>query len=559
MFKNAINIAKVTRDYRRPFSLPLSACLTVLAASCIAVVGVWSHYLFGQSSDATSGHAIGSDDAYISYRYAWNLFNGNGLIFNLGERVEGYSNFLYTVLMAPAFLIAEDFVYPFSVSLNFCLLVGTIFIFVIYASSRIGVVPTVAGALLLGINPWIWANATTGLETMLTMFVVTLGWVGSERHANRYGVGPPYLLVGVSVASILSRVDGFLLPLAISAYLLLRSRKSSALLIFTVVVGTMGIYTIARFTYYGDVIGNTYYAKVSGGLLYRLHSGTTYIFDNLTATGMWLPIMIGIAGYLRKISEPVSTRLNNPRYILKSLSFAGFFGSLWLIYLIYIGGDIYYERFLIPLFPMMIFESLRTLTVLGVRSLIFWATLICITQLIHTQHDGRFDYSTGKYDCWNNLGIFLHKHHPQLTLAVDAAGKVPFFSHLPTIDMLGLNDRHIGKSKPFAGSFWPGHNKFDPDYVLSRQPELIAAWVLPNFDLSYGLTRDKFGSSYELKYLVNATRIDLGIRNIVDVSGIRFEQQQSLHRHGYWYGVLMRKNLSTEGNRGGGGAKQRKI
>ncbi|MEO5618208.1 MAG: hypothetical protein ABIS67_10585, partial [Candidatus Eisenbacteria bacterium] len=38
------------------------------------------------------------DDAYISFRYARNLLRGEGLVFNVGERVEGYTNFLWTVL-----------------------------------------------------------------------------------------------------------------------------------------------------------------------------------------------------------------------------------------------------------------------------------------------------------------------------------------------------------------------------------------------------------------------------------------------------------------------------
>src|SRR5690349_2759603 len=42
------------------------------------------------------------DDAYISFRYAENLANGNGLVYNVGERVEGYTNFLWTVLLAAA-------------------------------------------------------------------------------------------------------------------------------------------------------------------------------------------------------------------------------------------------------------------------------------------------------------------------------------------------------------------------------------------------------------------------------------------------------------------------
>jgi hypothetical protein len=34
------------------------------------------------------------EDAYISFRYARNFVQGHGLVFNPGERVEGYTNFL---------------------------------------------------------------------------------------------------------------------------------------------------------------------------------------------------------------------------------------------------------------------------------------------------------------------------------------------------------------------------------------------------------------------------------------------------------------------------------
>ena len=41
-----------------------------------------------------------TDDAYISFRYARNLALSGQLVFNLGERVEGYTNFLWTVILA---------------------------------------------------------------------------------------------------------------------------------------------------------------------------------------------------------------------------------------------------------------------------------------------------------------------------------------------------------------------------------------------------------------------------------------------------------------------------
>ena len=40
------------------------------------------------------------DDAFISFRYARNLLEGNGLVWNPGERVEGYSNFLWVLELA---------------------------------------------------------------------------------------------------------------------------------------------------------------------------------------------------------------------------------------------------------------------------------------------------------------------------------------------------------------------------------------------------------------------------------------------------------------------------
>ena len=45
-------------------------------------------------------HSFLLDDAFISFRYARNLADGYGLVWNIGERVEGYTNFLWVCLMA---------------------------------------------------------------------------------------------------------------------------------------------------------------------------------------------------------------------------------------------------------------------------------------------------------------------------------------------------------------------------------------------------------------------------------------------------------------------------
>jgi len=55
---------------------------------------------------------------------------------------------------------------------------------------------------------------------------------------------------------------------------------------------------------------------------------------------------------------------------------------------------------------------------------------------------------------------------PQAVLAMDDAGLAPYLAERRTIDMLGLNDRHIAHLR---GAF----GKFDLDYVLGQRPDLV--------------------------------------------------------------------------------------
>ena len=73
---------------RRGAALPSRAHLVLVLILVLALLG---HLHFAN---------VTIDDAFISFRYAENLVHGRGLVFNVGERVEGYSNFLWTVLLA---------------------------------------------------------------------------------------------------------------------------------------------------------------------------------------------------------------------------------------------------------------------------------------------------------------------------------------------------------------------------------------------------------------------------------------------------------------------------
>ena len=67
---------------------------------------------------------------------------------------------------------------------------------------------------------------------------------------------------------------------------------------------------------------------------------------------------------------------------------------------------------------------------------------------------------------------------PDATIAVHAAGQIPYYSNRRTIDLLGLNDAVIARG-PLAGPFYPGHDKWNYDYSITQlKPDLIADnWI----------------------------------------------------------------------------------
>src|SRR5690606_7995023 len=94
----AATVAATLDDLRRGEPLPRAAhlLLGLVAPMVVLLVHLWW------------AHPFTVDDAYISYRYARNFANGLGLVYNLGEPIEGYTNFLWTVILAGAAKVGFD-------------------------------------------------------------------------------------------------------------------------------------------------------------------------------------------------------------------------------------------------------------------------------------------------------------------------------------------------------------------------------------------------------------------------------------------------------------------
>jgi len=130
-----------------------------------------------------------SDDAYITFRYAENLAAGHGLVFNVGERVEGYTNFLWTVLLSGVVASGGD---PIPASLILGVLGYAATLLVVFRVSRAAgppAAPLAVTCVALHADHQVWA--TGGLETSWVAALFSGAAVSWRSRAARGGPSPP--------------------------------------------------------------------------------------------------------------------------------------------------------------------------------------------------------------------------------------------------------------------------------------------------------------------------------------------------------------------------------
>jgi hypothetical protein len=191
------------------------------------------------------------------------------------------------------------------------------------------------------------------------------------------------------------------------------------------------------------------------------------------------------------------------------LRFEILLAPLWIAYWFYIGGDHFWDRFLVILFPLGIFALLSAWGKFSNPRIALYGLVLLAALQVSTPclTDPRFEFGSKPFDGLIGTGKFLGEKYPGKTLAVEALGKMPFFSGLYTQDMLGLADPVIAHLPASSDLYMPGHLKFDPDYTLSRRPDVIALHIYPDRDLAFGLSRAKYElAGYHLEYLVDTGR-----------------------------------------------------
>jgi hypothetical protein len=201
-------------------------------------------------------HARGYDDPYITYRYAVNLADGVGFVYNAGERVLSTTTPLYALLLAVAGLAGLDVLLASNVIGCLSLALGGL------AFWRLGQVwnTPVVGVIGLVLYPTFpFLIFTLGAESALYITLILFGFLACARE--QYGRAAMLLAFAT-----LTRADGALAAAAAGVYVLLvsRHRPWRAILIYGALLAPWFVFA---WFYFGAPLPATLAAKQQQGLM----------------------------------------------------------------------------------------------------------------------------------------------------------------------------------------------------------------------------------------------------------------------------------------------------
>ena len=280
------------------------------------------------------------DDAFITFRYIDHLLQGQGLVFNPGERVEGFTHFLWLILLALLHRLGLDL--PTLGKYLPLLFFAALLALLAWRSWRrrsaawLGL-PIAAWGVALHYDAQTFASS--GLETMPFAFLLLVGLLAVTARKGRYG------LAGVVYAlATLMRPEGALYTAIAGVYVLWRTRSLRPALLFAAGWLLCVVpFLVFRLQYYGELLPNTYYAK---------SAGSSYWSQGWAYTRLYFGIYLVLLACAAAIPATWVLRRRRGRDLDPAL-LAGAQVLMTVLYVARVGGDFMFARFFIPMTPLL--------------------------------------------------------------------------------------------------------------------------------------------------------------------------------------------------------------
>lgn len=426
------------------------------------------------------------DDAYISFRYAFHLTQGNGLVFNPGAPVEGYSNLTW-VLMAAALLKAGI---PLEAGLR-CLALVLLALTPVLVQALLrrfgaGLLLSTGAGLVLALNPAWMSPMLNGLEgplfSALLAAMTWLNWRLSNEASIPVALGSA--LCGLLIAA--TRPEGialYLVQLGVSGAIALRTKGSAGArhhgIALAAVLAGFGALLGWKFATYGALIPNTVLAKMGSPyhpfarvVLSPEGHGFLYCVKFVQAT---LPLW-ALAGFGAFAGRRLRTLSAAALPIMASVLLLPAFGLVLAN-----NGDWMPDfRLLAPYVPLMVIGACGMLVGASSRS----SAIALILAMALSMTPGRLERPalgpllapapSDFYLKLCGLGSAIHEANRPLGPTVVAVEVLGVFGYcaplLPLRDLNGLTDREIARHEPSSGVFG---RKTSASTLEAMRPDLV--------------------------------------------------------------------------------------
>ena len=161
---------------------------------------------------------------------------------------------------------------------------------------------------------------------------------------------------------------------------------------------------------------------------------------------------------------------------------------LWLLYVISVGGDFMEFRLIVPILPLF-FVATSWLICTQIKHVKFQITLVIVVLIGSVHHTLGFcspyqiesikqlqAHVENENENWMGIGQTLGRafdDNQNILIATTAAGAIPYYSRLNTLDMYGLNDRWVARHGVKVGTR-PGHQRLAPlGYLTARGVNIL--------------------------------------------------------------------------------------
>ena len=434
-----------------------------------------------------------SDNAFIALRYSKRLIQGLGLTWNEGERIEGYTDFLWMIVNAGVGTLGVDLVVSARVLGTIGGLAALFFVSLSPKRFRLESRRIVTAALFLALSSplAIWAVGGRDQGFMAGLLAAGLFFLFRALQNERPRMGALVTSSILFAFLAITRTDAFVLVGAVGLGLLIHLgfRRNSLVILFAFAALPMLFvagHLIFRYIYYGELLPSSATAKVSFSSR-QIFAGLGYVSSGLRV----LAIPIAAAAMSLVVAF---RRIHRLRWLVPVVLVFG-----CCVYLVVVSNDTFYAwRRLLVVFVAIAFlisEGVARMRPLDASHRLASTAVIVLLgamyTVIHLTEPHCTDIREREHRAWNGLSFgemlksaFKESQQKPL-IAMDAAGSLSYFSELPALDMLGLDDgRYVMRRPPDIIVFNQGNGE-----PVSASPFGKALLGMPAFRDAYQLAR----------------------------------------------------------------------